>query len=138
MRSLFLGALIAGAIAFTGAGITAAQPRFQQSAAPAQAAAPANDISGKWHFVYQTEGGDRDSDGDFKLNGDQVTGKWNGTADVKGTFKDGVLDLAFPYNSDEAGMTASLKMKGRLQDGKLAGNWEFADYSGTFTATRSK
>ncbi len=131
MRSVFLGAVIAGAIVINGAGIRAAQ-------APQVAAAPANDISGKWHFVYQTDGGDRDSDANFKIDGDQVTGKWNGTADVKGTFKDGALDLAFPYNSDEAGMTATLKMRGKLQDGKLAGNWEFADYSGTFVATRPK
>ncbi len=67
-----------------------------------------------------------------------MTGKWNNSADVKGTYKDGALDLAFPYNSDEAGMTATLKMKGKLQDGKLTGNWEFADYSGTFVATRPK
>ncbi|HEY7212421.1 MAG TPA: hypothetical protein VH477_19250 [Bryobacteraceae bacterium] len=93
------------------------------------------DISGKWHFVYQTEGGERENDAMFKLEGDQVTGKY-GDADVKGTFKDGDLDLAFPYNSDEAGMTATLKMKGKLKDGKLEGNWQFGDYDGTFVATR--
>ena len=132
MRSVFLGAVIAGAMVLSAVGISVAQQ------VPQAAAAPANDISGKWHFIYQTEGGDRDSDADFKLDGDQVTGKWNGTANVKGTFKDGSLDLAFPYNSDEASMTATLKMKGKLQDGKLTGNWEFADYSGTFVATRPK
>ncbi|HLH05044.1 MAG TPA: hypothetical protein VKX25_19910 [Bryobacteraceae bacterium] len=94
-----------------------------------------NDISGKWHFVYQTEAGERENDANFKLDGDQVTGKY-GEADVKGTFKDGELDLEFPYNSDEAGMTATLKMKGKLKDGKLTGNWQFADYDGTFVATR--
>ena len=107
----------------------------EQSPPPAAAS---DDISGKWHFVYNTEGGDRDSSADFKLQGDQVTGKWNSTADVKGTYKNGDLDLAFPYNSEEAGMTATLKMKGKLKDGKLVGNWEFADYSGAFTGTREK
>lgn len=103
-----------------------------QSAQPPK---ESDDISGKWHFVNTTEGGDRESSAVFKLDGDQVTGKYSG-ADVKGTFKNGVLDLAFPYESDEAGMTATLKMKGKLQDGKLIGTWEYADHSGTFTGTR--
>ncbi len=133
MRLIFLSAVVAGAIVFCGGvGIRAAQTPSQQSATPA------NDISGKWHFVFQTEGGDRESDADLKLAGDQVTGKWNGSADVKGTFKNSALDLAFPYTSDEAGITATMKMKGKLQDGKLTGNWEFSDYSGTFVATRPK
>lgn len=135
MRLVFTLAVIAGAIMLSGAGIRAAQSPPQPVP---QAAAAANDISGRWHFVYQTDGGDRDSDADFKLDGDQVTGKWNGADAVKGTFKSGALDLAFPYNSEEAGMTATLKMKGKLQDNKLTGNWEFADYSGTFVATRPK
>ena len=96
-----------------------------------------DDISGKWHFVYQTEGGERENDANFKVDGEQVTGKY-GSADVKGTFKDGELDLAFPYNSDEAGMTATLKMKGKLKDGKLTGNWQYGDYDGTFVATRAE
>jgi hypothetical protein len=100
-----------------------------------QAAAGSSDITGKWHFVFQTEGGDRENEADFKLRGDQVTGKWNST-DVKGTFKDGDLNLAFPYTSDEAGMTATLKLKGKLADGKLAGTWEYSEYTGMFTATR--
>ncbi|HEX4169996.1 MAG TPA: hypothetical protein VHZ55_31400 [Bryobacteraceae bacterium] len=106
-----------------------------QTPAPASAPAPAADITGKWHFVYQTDGGDREMEADFKLDGDKVSGKYGG-ADAKGTFKDGTLDLAFPYNSEEAGMTSTLKMKGKLKDNKLTGTWQFADYDGTFTATR--
>lgn len=101
----------------------------------AQAPASSADISGKWHFIYQTEGGERENDGNFIVNGDQVSGKY-ASADVKGTYKDGDLNLAFPFDSDEAGMKAILKMKGKLKDGKLVGTWEFADYSGEFTATR--
>jgi hypothetical protein len=96
--------------------------------------AQAQPISGKWHFVLQTEGGDRTADPNFLADGDQVTGKW-GDADVKGSFKDGKLDLAFPYNSDEAG-AGTLKIKGELKDGALTGTWEFQDYSGSFKATR--
>jgi hypothetical protein len=115
-------------------GRASAQAAWTQQSQPAAETA---DISGKWHFVYNTDGGDREANAVFKLDGNQVSGKWESGTDVKGTYKDGDLDLAFPYNSEEAGMTATLKMKGKLKDGKLVGNWEFADYSGTFTGTRS-
>ncbi len=115
------------------------QPAVSRSpfAGHAQSANSTSDISGKWHFVFQTDGGDRENDADFKLEGDQVTGKWNSAA-VKGTFKDGDLNLAFPYTSDEAGMTATLKLKGKLAAGKLGGTWEYGEYSGAFTAGRPK
>ena len=117
-----------GTVGISAASLLAALPQAGSGADP-------NDITGKWHFVYSTEGGPRENDADFRLAGDQVTGKYAG-ADVKGTFKDGDLDLEFPFNSEEAGMTATLKMKGKLKEGKLAGTWTFAEYDGTFTAAR--
>lgn len=101
----------------------------------APSAVAQSDVSGKWHFVLDTEGGDRTADPVFQLNGDQVTGKW-ATADVKGTFSDGKLNLAFPYNSDEAG-EGTLKIKGELKGDTLSGTWEFESYSGAFKATRA-
>jgi hypothetical protein len=92
------------------------------------------DISGKWHFVLDTEDGNRDVEAQFKVTGDQVTGTWQ-KADVKGTFRGTDLDLAFPLTSAEAGMTATLKLKGKLSDGKIKGTWAYAEYSGEFTAT---
>jgi hypothetical protein len=116
----------------------AARPAaMQQTATQDSAGTAKTDIAGKWHFTLNTEGGDREAVALFKLDGDQVTGKWD-TTDVKGTYKDGDLDLAFPLNSEEAGMTATLKVKGKLKDGKLVGNWEFSEYSGTFTAAKSQ
>lgn len=114
-------------------------PRVMRGARPQppQAAGGTVDIGGAWHFTLNTEGGDREAVALFKLDGGQVTGKWD-TTDVKGTYKDGDLDLAFPLNSEEAGMTATFKVKGKLKDGKLVGNWEFSEYSGTFTAAKSK
>ena len=96
---------------------------------------PAPSVAGKWHFVLNTEGGDREFDPVFQQDGDKVTGKW-GDGDVKGTFADGKLDLAFPVTSDEAG-PGTLKIKGQLADDKLAGYWAFNEYSGTFKATRT-
>ncbi len=98
----------------------------------AAALVAADDINGNWHFVLQTPGGDREADATFQVDGGQVTGKW-ADSDVKGTFKDGALDLAFPFNSPEAG-AGTMSIKGTLASGALSGSWEFVGYNGTFTA----
>lgn len=94
-------------------------------------------INGKWHFVLETPGGDREMDADFNVDPDgNVTGKW-GSADVAGTYKDGKLALDFQFTSEEAGTTAAMKIDGKLDDtAALAGNWAFTDYNGTYKATR--
>jgi hypothetical protein len=97
----------------------------------------AADISGKWHFVFQTEGGPREFDATFQQNGDKVTGKWADKDDVKGTFSAGKLALEFAADSDEAG-PGTLKIDGDLADDALTGTWSFQSYDGTFKATRSK
>jgi hypothetical protein len=97
-------------------------------------AAPKADISGKWHFVLQTEGGDREKEATFQQAGNKVTGKWD-DADVQGTFDDGKLDLEFPVTSEEVGK-GMLKLKGQAAEDSLTGTWEFQSYSGTFKATR--
>jgi hypothetical protein len=100
---------------------------------PLRAASKA-DISGKWHFVLQTEGGDREKEATFQQAGSKVTGKWD-DADVQGTFDDGKLDLEFPVTSEEVGK-GMLKLKGQAAEDSLTGTWEFQSYSGTFKATR--
>jgi len=105
------------------------------AAAPMASAADPG-ISGKWQFVLNTEGGDRTAAASFQQDGDAVHGKWgDANADVAGSFTNGKLDLAFPYNSDEAGQ-GTLKLKGTLDKDTLTGTWEFQDYNGTFKATR--
>ena len=94
------------------------------------------DISGKWHFVLQTEGGDRTYDPVFTQNGEKVGGKWD-NGDVKGTFIDGKLNLQFEVNSEEAG-PGTLKINGQLEKDQFTGNWSFQSYDGKFTATRVK
>jgi hypothetical protein len=93
-------------------------------------------VTGKWHFVLNTEGGDREIEAVFQQDGDQVTGKW-ATGDVKGTFTDGKLNLEFPFNSEEAG-AGTMKIKGALADDGLSGDWGFLEYTGSFKATRVK
>jgi hypothetical protein len=99
-----------------------------------RAAAQNTGITGHWHFVFQTEGGERTANPTFQLEGKNVTGKWD-KADVKGTFSDGRLDLSFPYNSEEGG-PGTLKIKGELKGDTLTGTWEFQEYTGSFKATR--
>ncbi len=96
-------------------------------------------INGKWHFVLDTPGGDRDVDAELAVDSDgKVTGKW-GKADVAGTYKDGKLDLSFPFTSEESGDTGSIKIAGKLDESStLTGTWEFSSYNGTFKAARPK
>ena len=93
-------------------------------------------ITGKWTFVFDTEGGPREFAADFKLDGDKVIGKFAEKADVKGTFKDQKIDLAFPFHSDEAEMTDTLTITGKLEKDGLAGGWTFNQWSGTYKAQR--
>lgn len=93
-------------------------------------------IAGKWHFMLETEGGPREIDATFQLDGDKITGKWSGQ-DVKGTFSGGKLSLEFPFNSDEAG-AGTMKIDGKLDGDALAGTWAFQTYDGTFKATKIK
>jgi hypothetical protein len=100
---------------------------------------PAQDtgINGKWHFVLETPGGDREVDADFAVDSDgKVTGKW-GNTDVAGTYTDGKLSLNFQFTSDEVGVTSAMKIDGKLDEtAALAGDWAFTEYNGTFKAMR--
>jgi len=93
------------------------------------------DISGKWHFVLQTEGGERDVDANFQQQAEKVTGTWD-KAKVQGTFSDGKLNLEFPIESEEAG-PGTLTLKGQLEGDALTGTWAFQTYDGKFKATRT-
>jgi hypothetical protein len=109
----------------------------KENSGAATPAATANGINGQWHFVLETPGGDREVDADFTVDNDgNVTGKW-GPSDVAGTYKEGKLDLTFPFTSDEVGTTADMKITGKLDESAaLAGDWEFSEYNGTYKATR--
>ncbi len=96
-------------------------------------------VAGKWTFVLDTPGGDRDIDAEFAVDSDgKVTGKW-GKADAAGTWKDGKLDMSFQITAEETGETGPFKLVGKLDSSSaLTGNWEFSSYSGTFKAVRPK
>lgn len=110
-----------------------------QMAAAQDAAKTDNGVTGKWHFVLDTPGGDRDIDAEFAVDADgKVTGKF-GKGDAAGFYKDGKLDMNFEITAEETGETGPMKLVGKLDEtAALTGNWEFSSYSGTFKATRPK
>ena len=98
-------------------------------------AAAGADVTGKWDFVLDTQGGDRRAAADFRLDGETVSGKW-GEADAKGTYADGKLELSFPLNSEVG--PGTLKISGKVEDKQITGTWQFEGYSGTFKAIRAE
>ena len=97
--------------------------------------AMADALTGTWEFTMETPGGDRVVMPVFKLTGDAVGGTWD-TAEVKGTFTDGMLRLEFPFYSKEGGFGGPMKINGKLEGGQLKGTWEFSAFSGTFKAKK--
>lgn len=94
-------------------------------------------VTGKWNFVLDTEGGERQAPAEFGLDGKNVTGNFAGT-EVKGTFDEAKLELKFPFESEEVGK-GTLVFKGKLDGGALVGDFSFETeaqtYTGTFKAT---
>jgi hypothetical protein len=132
------------AIAF--AATTLATPAFLRAqaapaapAAQAQSATPDKRINGKWHFVFDTTGGDREFNAEFTVDADgNVTGTWE-KAPATGTFKDGHLLMVFDVTSEEANETAPLHLDGKIDDSDtITGNWQFSSYDGAFKATHPK
>jgi hypothetical protein len=96
-------------------------------------------INGKWHFVFDTAGGDREFNAEFHVDADgKVTGTWV-DAPATGTYKDGHLQMAFDTYSAEVGATAQLTLDGKIDEtGAISGTWTFSTYDGTFKATHPK
>ena len=135
-RLLIAAALVLPLIA--GVQIVTAQDK-PPATAPAPTAAPASGINGKWQFMLDTPGGERDADANLTVDADgKITGTWD-KATAAGTFKDGQLNLSFEYTSEESGDTATMKIVGKLDDaGSISGTWQFSSYDGSFKAIRPK
>jgi hypothetical protein len=136
-------AVLAIAVAAATLPIAAQTPAQAPTPAPIQAAPakPAVDskINGKWHFVFDTQGGDREFDAEFAVDADgNVTGTWE-KAPATGTYKDGHLLMVFEVTSEEANETAPLHLDGKLDDSEtITGTWQFSSYDGAFKATHPK
>jgi len=134
-----LAALALSALALLIAAPMQAQAPTQT--APEKPAKPAveSKINGKWHFVFDTQGGDREFNAEFTVDADgNVSGAWE-KSPATGTYKDGHLLMAFDTYSEEASETATLHLDGKFDDtNTLTGNWTFSSYEGAFKATHPK
>jgi hypothetical protein len=105
------------------------------AAASATLTAQTGGVAGKWNFVLKTADISVDFAAELQTEGEKVTGTFGG-ATVQGTYKDGRLELSFPFLSPEAGVTDTLNINGQLEGQALNGDWSWGEYSGPFDATR--
>jgi len=104
----------------------------------------AAELTGQWHFVFDTEAGVREADMTLEVKEGQVTGKISmpdapdKATEVSGNFADGQVALDFPYYSEDAGYRSTVKIQGKLEGDKITGEWQFDQHKGTFTAKRTK
>lgn len=97
-------------------------------------------ITGKWAFNVQTDGGGGTPTMTFKQQGDQLTGHYSGQlgeADFKGTVKGS--DVKFSFNADAQGQQIDVVYTGTIVDkDNMKGTLALAggQLNGTFTAQR--
>ena len=100
-------------------------------------AAPGDPISGTWSGEVDIAGQVMPFSMELKLGGDTVTGDMISAAGrvplTSGSWKDGALQLNFPYTAGEP-----ITMGAKLQDGKLVGvvDYNRSEATGTWTASR--
>lgn len=96
----------------------------------------AGDLSGKWAFTWDTEGGVRESVVEIKQDGEKLTGKM-GEAELAGQTTAEGFELAGKLYSSEAGYTADLRFRGKQDGDKLVGTGAWDAHGVSFTAART-
>jgi hypothetical protein len=100
-------------------------------------AVPGDPISGAWTGEVDIAGQLMPFSMELKLNGETVSGDMISAVGrvplTSGSWKDGALQLAFPYTGGEP-----VTMGAKLQDGKLVGvvDYNRSEATGTWTASR--
>jgi hypothetical protein len=103
-------------------------------------AAQAINITGKWAFNVQTDGGGGTPTITFKQDGEKLSGHYSGQlgeADFTGTVKAKVVE--FKFNADAQGQAIDVVYKGEIVDkDNMKGTLALAggQLNGTFTAKR--
>lgn len=96
------------------------------------------DLDGKWNFVWQTPGGERQSALVFKQKAEEVEARFPDSKEpIMGTFKDGKLTLSGRLFSSEAGETADFHMHGTLSGSELKGTGGWGEHQLSFTARKA-
>ncbi len=98
--------------------------------------AQAADLAGKWRFVLSNYDGDFPRTISLEVEGEKVTGKL-GNEMLKGTYKDGQLELSGKHYAGEAGYESTLTLSGKFEGEQLKGDAKWDSYSLTFVATRT-
>ncbi len=98
----------------------------------------AADVSGKWNFVWNTEGGIRHTEWVIAQDGETLQIRMQDGQSLTGRIEGDRMTVEGELNSPEAGYSATLKVEGELTDGRLAGKGSWDQYAMTFTATRAK
>ncbi len=136
MKKLLL-AVLALTLSLTGTALAQA-PATPDKTTSAPDKSQDNTVTGKWHFVFETPGGDREFDADFTVDAEGKVSGTFGKSNAAGTYKDGHLQLAFDTTTEE-GETGQLQIDGKLDEtAALTGSWSFSSYDGTFKAARPK
>ncbi len=97
----------------------------------------AEDLSGKWQFVWNTEGGIRKTVWMITQEGESLSVVSDGSK-FEGTFTGNRMVIKGSLYSIEAGYGARLEVDGQLEDGVLKGKGTWDQYSMTFEAHRSE
>jgi hypothetical protein len=99
--------------------------------------AQAADLAGTWTFALSTSEGDVTRTISFELEGQNVTGRL-GEEVLKGTFKNGQLEMSGKHYAMEAGYESTLSFTGEFEGEQLKGNGSWDTYTFTFVATKTE
>ena len=96
------------------------------------------DLNGRWNFVWQTPGGERQTVLRFEQKTEHVEAFFPETKQpVTGTLKDGRLSLSGRVFSSEAGQDADFHLEGTLSNGELKGTGGWGEHPLSFTARKA-
>jgi hypothetical protein len=95
------------------------------------------DLNGRWNFVWQTPGGERQTTLRLQQKAEHVEAFFPEAKEpITGTFKDGRLSLSGRVFSSEAGEAADFHLDGTWSDGELKGTGGWGEHPLTFTARK--
>jgi hypothetical protein len=103
------------------------------------AVAYAAGIDGAWDVKYEIPDDTLQTTVRYKTNGSALFIVTEDGEQEVGTIKDGTFAYKIPkYYSEQAGYSADLMIKGKLDGDKISGTWEWDTYNGSFAGSRVK
>lgn len=113
--------------------------RFFPVLALIAAVALAQDVNGKWNFVWQTPGGERRSTLSITVENGKASVLFpDAKSPLTGTFQDGKLAVTGKLYSAEAGEEGQFHLNGTWNAGELKGSASWQEHEMTFSARRAQ